>query len=833
MGIASFAPRWLAWTVAGSFTLQLLIPFPGFAALPAPSTEALAAAEQQIDRIIDALDLARQKIDRSRFDVDTLAATLGSDVDRIYGFVRDEIGYQAYVGAMRGPLGTLLASSGNAYDKALLLADLLRRAGYETRFAIGRLDADRASQLAHASLEPGRLAPSTDWQIELGAGVLTAAGFEAPEIDAIIEETRASAEAGRAALWQEVEENAKFLEDVLTAAGVQLRPAATAISLSSIAVDHCWVQYKDGGGVWHDLDPTAPGVAAGEVTTTPDSVVAELPEEKVHALTIKIVLRTGETPQGGPETFTDNVLLERKLSIPSVAGKVLRIANVPDLPRDAQNRDLKAATAEIKEFSVVMGVGSEPPVAGFGFTVDGQIFDPTKEKAASPAAPALGGFGGVLGGIANQMQGVPETNTWIVGEWIEYVLASPQASGPPVLHHYRRAIVEPETVTAWSPDGSLVTEANSNDVDALRVALMRDIELMPIVGAIDERLIVARLADMLVANRALLRMIPSIPARDVAQGLDFGQLKDAPVGLIPLIFATSVEARVAEAIAQRFPGAPGYRSVPALISHETVFQPTAQGTVEARRSFDIIHNLHAAGLNPSDADQTQAFGAAMWRGLVETIVERQILENTVGMRAVRPLPVNTSSVFAEALRQGVGTTLLRPDVDGRARLAGLTIPEADKALIAADLDRGYMVVTPTETVAVGEQQMRGWWRVDPSTGTTLGQLSTGRGESEFFILVEQLVATIQAALNWMLYVGRLSVIFSSWLFCVLDSDAADDKARLGAQITDHLACAAAAVVGYLSWIPANPLSADKAAILAMILGGVITTSGKVYFAKGK
>jgi len=823
MGIASFAPRWLAVLVAGVFSAQTLAPGVGLAALPAPPADALAAAEQQIDRIIDALDAARQRIDRSRFDMDALALRLGGDADGIFAFVRDEIGYQAYVGAMRGPLGTLLAKSGNAYDKALLLSDLLRRAGFETRFAIGRLSPEQAAALAKASLQQSEPASSPEQQIALGAGILAAAGLEASEIEAIAEDTRASIVGGRAALRQEVESNLKFLEEALAGAGIRPSSSDVVRYLTDVATDHCWVQYKDATGKWTDLDPTAPGQSTGATAANPDSVAAELPEDKVHALTVRIRLRTGETPQGGSETMTDTVLLEKKFDIPLIAGQVVHIGNIPDLSASADAQDLSAAIAGVNRFDTVVAVGKDPPVLGLGFALDGRIVGQEKQSAP-PAAPAFGGLGNILQGVADQVGGVPETSSRIVGEWIEYTLAVPQQDGTPALYNYRREILSPETVIKWSPAGASTLETNRTETAALRAMLVRDVELMPIVGAIDSRLLSSRMADVLIASRALLRAIPSMSAKEPDKALDLGGSENPAVGLVPLMYATAVESRLSDMMAEEFPGIPAYRSVPALVSHEIRLQTTPDGGLLAGRSFDIIHNLDAARVGTSE----RPFDAALRRGILETAVERQLLESVIGNSVVRPLPVSTSSVFDEAKRQGIAPAVLTPDEDGRARLAALVIPEPDKALIAADLDRGYVVVTPSQKVAVGERQLRGWWRVDPRTGTTLGQLSSNGGAGEYGELIYVMEFIVQ---HWdkLAFLLRLSVVFASYGLCVLDSDAGDENANVGAKVVDHLACAAAAVVAYMSWIPKNPMSADAAATLAMALAGVITTSGKAYF----
>jgi hypothetical protein len=57
----------------------------------------------------------------------------------IFRWVRDTIDFEPYAGALRGPVGSLAAGSGNAVDQALLLRALFEAAGHRSRFVIGTL----------------------------------------------------------------------------------------------------------------------------------------------------------------------------------------------------------------------------------------------------------------------------------------------------------------------------------------------------------------------------------------------------------------------------------------------------------------------------------------------------------------------------------------------------------------------------------------------------------------------------------------------------------------------------------------------------------------------
>ncbi len=82
------------------------------------------------------------------------AAELGNDPQRIFAFVRDEIGFESYVGSLRGARGALWSGAGNALDQASLLIALLRIAGIPARYVRGTLDQARARELILSMFEP-------------------------------------------------------------------------------------------------------------------------------------------------------------------------------------------------------------------------------------------------------------------------------------------------------------------------------------------------------------------------------------------------------------------------------------------------------------------------------------------------------------------------------------------------------------------------------------------------------------------------------------------------------------------------------------------------------
>ncbi len=69
-----------------------------------------------------------------------LADALDNDPRRIYQFVRNNFTYEPYFGALKGPSLTLKERSGNDFDQAAVLVELLYAAGFSASYQYGSMD---------------------------------------------------------------------------------------------------------------------------------------------------------------------------------------------------------------------------------------------------------------------------------------------------------------------------------------------------------------------------------------------------------------------------------------------------------------------------------------------------------------------------------------------------------------------------------------------------------------------------------------------------------------------------------------------------------------------
>jgi hypothetical protein len=207
------------------------------------------------------------------------AAALGRDPSRIFKYVRDEIAFEQYKGALRGARGTLLAMAGNSVDRAALLAAMLASSGQRVRFVRGSLAEPDAERLV--------------------------ASMWAPRASTAVGTSKEPSSAHRAAGEQLVtasQRDAKLVVDLLRRAG---RPAqsgqpVTLQSLAQEAQDHYWVESSRDGRTWTAMDPSFAGAAPGQVFAQPAERLDSLPEELYHHIELRV--RVEEAIGGGLAT---------------------------------------------------------------------------------------------------------------------------------------------------------------------------------------------------------------------------------------------------------------------------------------------------------------------------------------------------------------------------------------------------------------------------------------------------------------------------------------------------------------------------------------------------
>jgi hypothetical protein len=301
-------------------------------------------------------------LDLEKVHVPSRAQALGNDPERLLAFVRDEVAFVPYPGVLLGAEGTLVNRRGNSLDRSLLLAEMLRAAGREVRFARARIGAEDARARVDAAVARGRTAKDP---LEV-LGVRRPAPFRSPD------------DPWRRHTSVEADRLASLLGERAHSVGARVDERAAAIEETR---DHWWVQVRTPGAAgpeeWRDLDPSG-------TPRAPVEVVDAIPEALHQRALFRVVL---ETKKGGAVSEATLVEVEAPIEVLRREGALLlhgiRPKGTGPLGLDA------VAGSEVIPLLVV----GEDVFEGSGFT-----FRRGRTPGAAPRRGGLGGLGDMLGG---------------------------------------------------------------------------------------------------------------------------------------------------------------------------------------------------------------------------------------------------------------------------------------------------------------------------------------------------------------------------------------------------------------------------------------------------
>jgi probable HAF family extracellular repeat protein len=197
------------------------------------------------------------------------AAALGNNPTQIFQFVRDQIGYESYTGALRGARGTLWSMAGNSLDKASLLVALLRASGIPAQYVSGTLSQAQAKQIILSMFPP---------QIQLTGYVPNSSTLSDPGDDPTLQ--------------------------------AEVEP-------------HYWVQFDPGTG-FVNADPDFAGAAIGQTFTASTGTFADVPANLNFQVTVNLNAEIYQQGFFGPifntstpltQSFTSAALVGHPLSL--------------------------------------------------------------------------------------------------------------------------------------------------------------------------------------------------------------------------------------------------------------------------------------------------------------------------------------------------------------------------------------------------------------------------------------------------------------------------------------------------------------------------------------
>jgi hypothetical protein len=264
-------------------------------------------AKDSIDETVDQIVAHAAKLPREEFEPAALASSLGKDPNAHFEWVRDHTSWAPYRGLLRGPQGVMLDRIGSSLDRAVLLGDLLRRAGYTVRLARAQLSESQARDVL------GMLLPMPERKMPSGRDDSVASARK------LVQRRRMS--------------DARYPRAVSTSGDDENRTLAALR-------DHWWVEREDDGN-WVAMDVLRADAKMGEALVQSSSksswksedAAPSIPDSDWHSVQMRIVVEryeAGERRNHGPETDICPLRYRRACDAPSRAGA---LAGKPDRSR--------------------------------------------------------------------------------------------------------------------------------------------------------------------------------------------------------------------------------------------------------------------------------------------------------------------------------------------------------------------------------------------------------------------------------------------------------------------------------------------------------------------
>lgn len=722
-------------------------------AAPTPGGGSTSAGEYA-NRLQAVAGIARavaEAAPRDHDDPGAVLAATGTSVAAIVQWVSTNTRLIAYRGTLRGASGVLMDRSGNSLDRALLTAELLRRAGHTVRLARTKLPPRAAgalrAKIAATTRDPVPFAVPGRARLQ---ELLGSSSLSGPVVDRAVDTTSKESEA----LARTVRElYGRVAPAVESAAGEDAaeRDRDLAIDVEESLTDHFWVQRQSGSG-WEDLDPD--GNAVGALVPSATIEVGEVPDELKHRVTLRIVMERWEAG-----ALVETTLLERTWSPAELGGDPLTLRHrvypaPPSLEQLAKEKEPQAAYVEALSrawvIEPVLTVGSaevtdrlmtlrdEALPAGQQTLTDLGVADGPAGGFGSRIAT---GFGQLFGGSQPEPPAPPDEaggTVKVTAEWLEFEVKVPGRA----IERHRRTVFDVLGPARRAAGGAQPPTIDSDVRRQRALALAGETDVL-IFGATPAEPWLRR-----TTARGLADIVERAAAAVRAGAAPLSALSEFSGTRLSLPLRAWAHARSRSPVLS--PATPIAPNVALVWSRPTRERDRSR---RVAATFDIVANRAA-----SDS----RFSRRLAQGVLDTIVEHAIFLDTAPGG-------NTAALHALDVASGQSWVRLDPRDPGAADR--LDAPGDAKARIRDDLSRGYLVIARPHASGATDGKGMAWWRIDPRTGDTVGVGESGFGQkADYALLVTRVSLTGVCAFFALgeIIAGHFSAESAALgLFCVL------------------------------------------------------------------
>jgi hypothetical protein len=662
-----------------------------------------AAQVRDLSALVDRVVAGADVLPRAEFDPATLAKHLGKEPEAHFKWVRDHTWWAPYRGLLRGSQGVMLDRVGSSLDRAVLLGDLLRRAGYNVRLAGTELPVERARQLLSQvrPIPAGRRTP--EWTGPALAHKDRVSETSMPQDSEsartrYVKSRRAAVEASALVRTQ--------TETLLTSLQDSSTPADEANALAALK-DHWWVEYEnDVDDKWHALDVLLPDAKAGftlapattTVAWTPTEDAPSIPDSDWHSVGLRVVIERYEA--GATKELT---VLATTIRPAQTLDKPIALVHVPmPWPNEvafpgADPGVVREAVLQISKWVPVLLVAGDQFIQA-GFTNTGELEEPlANSSSVLGTGRAVSGMDMALGGF-----GEGEVTVATTAEWMDYEINVPGES----TQRLRRTVFD-----LLGPARRAVKFSDfegGGDLPILQraEALLSRIEILLQPCDFTGPFVADLTSASIVANQATIKDIAREPESQKAKAMASALLERMDFwGTLPTYvrWRSALNGQSHDWFVDR-PNVLNYRISQRLLGVEQI---------AVRGQMDVVAN----GVGARSAAGRQAFETRVRQGVADTVAEMLALGSDFRTSA------NAASVFSRLAVEGSrGFVIKARDV---AAVKRLPWPEDEIERVAADVNAGYQVFVPRQAVEIEGEPQVAWWRVDPASGATIGVMGSG------------------------------------------------------------------------------------------------------------
>lgn len=673
---------------ASAFLATLML---GASLQPALAMEAQTLTPAEVQRDLQQLFREAREaladLPRQTFDPAAIVQTVGRDPEALRDWVATHTVAVPYQGHLRDPGAVIMDGSGNALDRAILLAELLHIAGHQSEIAHVQLSEEALQErlltpfLARPSLRTHR--PPDAFQFS----------------DEITDATQREALSLHQRRYERLLESiGARVADQLPRVSAWLEDAPPPASARSADATHWWIRVQQ-GETWLDLDLTgdAPEQAAGTLT------FETLSEAPAHQVRIDYIIEQwlqGELTEKTAVSHTVGAarMGQRPIRIGASAGELeVNLEDFQTQP-EAATAKLRKAAAEQVDWLPFIQVDNET-IADKSFNTQGDLHT---DHRATAQARALGQASGLLGGIGRRDDAPPPGV--LSAAYIDFTLIDPDGTE----HTERRQLFDllgadarlenniPET--EWTPEEPQQAQRG--------LALSGQSDLIIQTSRIDRDFVSDLSLQQLLRNRQSLLGSVHYHQREDGKAMQtaMAQVQPFPGHLYQWTVLRSEMNPTSDRLYLDRPNLVAWHEVPVL---------TPEDDLLLRRGIDIIQNRFQVAGPEDDHRQLR-----LRQGLTDAAIEAVLLEQAEGGTVsasthLATLPPDTWQVY----RNEADFAPVAENYSAEARVR-----------IQAAFARGEHVVLPGAAANIAAEALT-WWELNPETGHVFARDVHGRGSS--------------------------------------------------------------------------------------------------------